>query len=250
MSAKHNTTGKNTRILDKKSLRSELKKILGFKPSRPAIYETALIHRSATLEIAEGGAINNERLEYLGDAVLDAVLSEYLFNHYPEAPEGELTKLRARLANRSTLNKLALSMHIDNLLINHIGNNSLSKNIFGDALEAIIGALFIDKGYSSTKKFIIKNILSDHIDLNNVINTETDYKSQVFQWAQKMKKQISFNYNEDYDFNDKKYVFSTVLSIDHEIYGQGTGTSKKEAEQKASLEALSKINKNGPILKI
>ncbi len=250
MSVNHKKTGKNTKILDKKSFRSDLKKILGFKPSRLAIYEIALIHRSASLEMSGGGAINNERLEYLGDAVLDAVLSEYLFRLYPEAPEGELTKLRSRLANRSTLNKLALSIHIDNLLISHVSNNSSSKNIYGDALEAIIGALFIDKGYSNTKKFIIKNILSDHIDLNSVMNTETDYKSQVFQWAQKMKKQISFNYNEDYDFNDKKYVFSTILSIDHEIFGEGTGSSKKEAEQKASLQALKKINKTGPLIKI
>ncbi|MDT8400651.1 MAG: ribonuclease III [Bacteroidales bacterium] len=245
MSGNHRINRKNTKILDKKAFRSDLKKILGFKPSRPGIYEIALIHRSATSEIPEGGNINNERLEYLGDAVLDMVLSEYLFRLYPEAPEGELTKLRSRLANRSTLNKLALSMKLDSLLISHVNSNS--KNIYGDALEALIGALFIDKGYSDTKKFIIRHILSDHIDLNSVINTETDYKSQVFQWAQKMKRQISFNYNEDYDFNEKKAVFTTVLSIDHEVFGNGTGTSKKEAEQKASLHALGKINQSSSL---
>lgn len=248
MSGNQRITRKNTIILDKKAFRSDLKRILGFKPSRPGIYEIALIHRSATFEIPGGGNINNERLEYLGDAVLDTVLSEYLFRFYPEAPEGELTKLRSRLANRSTLNKLALSMKLDKLLISQVKNNPTSKNIYGDALEALIGALFIDKGYSNTKKFVIKHILSDHIDLNSVINTETDYKSQVFQWAQKMKRQISFNYNEDYDFNDKKYVFTTVLSIDHEVFGKGTGSSKKEAEQKASLRALTKINHAGPLI--
>lgn len=235
--------GRYTKILDKKAFRSDLKKILGFKPARPGIYEIALVHRSATFEIPGGGNINNERLEYLGDAVLDTVLSEYLFRLYPEAPEGELTKLRSRLANRSTLNKLALSMGLDSLLISHVNNNS--KNIYGDALEALIGALFLDKGYTGVKKFIIKHILSNHIDLNNVINTETDYKSLVFQWAQKMKRQISFNYNEDYDFTREAYVFTTVLRIDNEVYGEGRGASKKEAEQKASLNAFLEINRHG-----
>jgi len=236
---------KGTSILDKKAFLSALKKILGFKPGRPGIYETAFIHRSATFEMPDGSCINNERLEYLGDAILDAVLSEYLFINYPDATEGELTKLRSRLASRATLNKLALTMNINKFIISHIINNNSSLKIYGDALEALLGALFIDKGYSRTRKFIIKHILKDYIDLNRVINTETDYKSQVFQWGQKLQKQIVFNYTEDYDFNEKKYVFTTVLRIDHEIFGEGKGSSKKEAEQKASLQAFKKINKLG-----
>ena len=234
-----------TKILGKKEFRAALKKILGFRPLKLGMYEKALIHRSATLELNDGSNINNERLEYLGDAILDAVLSEYLFNSYPEATEGELTKLRSRLANRATLNKLALSMSLDNLLISHISNNSSIRHIYGDALEALIGALFIDKGYTKTRRFIIKHILKDYLDLKKVISTETDYKSLVFQWAQKLQKNISFNYTEDYDFNEKKYVYSTVLHIDHEIFGEGKGRSKKEAEQKASLQAVKKIRKTG-----
>ncbi|MEA1886024.1 MAG: ribonuclease III [Bacteroidota bacterium] len=236
---------KNTRILNKKAFRSALKRILGFTPARLGIYELAFIHRSATYELSDGSILNNERLEYLGDAILDAVLSEYLYSNYPEASEGELTKLRSRIANRLTLNKLACSMDINNIVISHLSNNSSSGNIYGDALEALIGALFIDKGYSRTRKFIIKNILKHHLDLKRVINTETDYKSQIFQWAQKLQRQISFNYTEDYNFNEKKYVFTTVLLINHEIFGKGSGSSKKEAEQKASLQAIKKINKMG-----
>ncbi|MBN1388266.1 MAG: ribonuclease III [Bacteroidales bacterium] len=243
MSLNHNIN-KSTEILNKKAFRSALRKILGFSPSKKDIYDMAFIHRSAKIELSDGSIINNERLEYLGDAILDAVLSEYLYRNFPEASEGELTKLRSRIANRSTLNKLALSMDINNLIISHI-NNSSSINIFGDALEALIGAIFIDKGYTRTKKFIISHILSDHIDLNNLIKTETDYKSQVFQWAQKLQKQISFNYNEDYDFVKKKYVFTTILRIDNEIFGEGSGSSKKEAEQEASLNAVRKINRIG-----
>lgn len=235
----------NTLIPGKKQFRSSLKKILGFRPSGKEIYEEAFIHRSATFELPDGSSINNERLEFLGDAILDAVISEYLYKYYPGSAEGELTKLRSRLANRNTLNTLALSMDIDKLLISNTGNRLSSANICGDALEALIGAVFIDKGYRKTRKFIIRHIFKDHTDIKRVINTETDYKSQIFEWAQKLQKQISFNYTEDYDFNEKKYLFTTVLHIDHEIFGEGTGSSKKEAEQKASLRAVKKINKTG-----
>lgn len=240
----HNNN-KKTKILNKKAFSSALKRILGFRPSRLGIYELAFIHRSATYELPDGGILNNERLEYLGDAILDAILSEYLYRNYPKATEGELTKLRSRIANKLTLNKLARSMDINNIVVSHISNNSSSGNIYGDALEALIGALFIDKGYYRTRKFITKNILNHHLDLKRIINTETDYKSLVFQWAQKLQRQISFNCTENYDFNEKKYVFTTVLRIDHEIFGKGSGSSKKEAEQKASLQAVRKINKLG-----
>jgi ribonuclease-3 len=247
VSLNHRSRRKDKIFASTKEFRSDLRNILGFHPRKSAIYKNALIHKSATNENADGTGINNERLEYLGDAILDAVLSEYLFSRFPEAPEGQLTKLRARLVNRNTLNRLALAMKIDRLLISHLPDKCSSKNIYGDALEAIIGALFLDKGYRRTKNFIIKNILSNHIDLRNVINTETDYKSQVFQWAQKMKRQITFNYTEDYDFNEKKHVFTTVLTIDNEIFGEGTASSKKEAEQRASLEALGKISNSDPV---
>lgn len=237
--------GNKTLIPGKKHFLSSLRKILGFRPFGKDIYEEAFIHRSATFKLSDGNNINNERLEFLGDAILDAVISEYLYKYYPGSAEGELTKLRSRLANRNTLNNLALSMDIDKLLISNTGNRLSSANIFGDALEALIGAVFIDKGYRKTRKFIIRHLFNDHTDIKRVINTETDYKSQIFEWAQKLQKQINFNYTEDYDFNEKQYLFTTVLRIDHEIFGEGTGSSKKEAEQKASLRAVKKINKTG-----
>jgi len=236
---------KGIKAYDKKSFRTALKKILGYRPGNTAIYKKAFIHRSATFELPDGTNINNERLEYLGDAILDAVLSEFLFKHYPKAPEGELTKLRSKLANRSTLNKLAASMGLNELVDCHINSNLPTINIYGDALEALIGAIFIDKGYTGSRKFIARHILGKHIDLEKLINTENDYKSQVFQWAQKMQKQVNFDYDEDYDLIHKKYIFKTVLRIDHEMFGEGMGTSKKEAEQKASRMAVKKINKTG-----
>jgi ribonuclease-3 len=234
-----------TYILDKREFSLRLRKILGFLPRNLRIYELAFIHRSASHVLSDGTKINNERLEYLGDAILDAILSEYLFDHYPDYDEGELTKIRSRLVNRELLNKLAKSMGINTLLISHINKKVPTRHLYGDALEALIGSVFVDKGYKKTRNFILRHILDNFIDLNAIVNTETDYKSQVFQWAQKLKKQISFNYNEDYNFNDKKSVFTTTLRIDHEIFGEGCGSSKKEAEQKASLEGWDKINRIG-----
>ena len=234
-----------TYILDKREFGLRLNKILGFRPRNLRIYEMAFIHRSASHFLADGTKINNERLEYLGDAILDAILSEYLFEHYPECDEGELTKIRAKIVNGEILNKLAKSMGINNILISHVNKKVPTRHLYGDALEALIGSVFVDKGYKKTREFILRHILHNYIDLDIVVNTETDHKSQVFQWAQKLKKQISFNYNEDYDFNDKKSVFTTILRIDHEVFGEGTGSSKKEAEQQASLQAWEKINKIG-----
>jgi len=207
----------------------------------------AFIHRSATHKLSDGTSINNERLEFLGDAILDAVLSEYFFERYPDATEGDLTKLRSKLVNREHLNGLATRIGINQILISHINKSKQTRHLYGDALEALIGSIFVDKGYSRTRKFVINKILGSHADLSEVINTENDHKSQVFQWTQKMNKQISFNYVEEYDFTNAKNFFKTVLRIDHEIYGEGSGSSKKEAEQKASFEAWKKIMRTGYI---
>lgn len=244
MSLFHNRKN-GTTIHNSKEFRSRLKKILGFKPRNLRIYETAFIHRSVNYELSDGASTNNERLEYLGDAVLDTILSEFLFEHYPLAEEGQLTKLRSRIANRSTLNDLAISMGLDTLIISQINNNSPSKNIYGDVLEALIGSVFLDKGYNKTKTFIIRHLFRDFIDFKKVISTETDYKSQVFQWAQKLNRHISFDYKEKYDSNQKISVFTSVLRIDHELFGEGSGLSKKEAEQQASLKAWKKITRLG-----
>ena len=136
-------------------------------------------------------------------------------------------------------------MKLDKILVSHINKNNSGKNVYGDAFEALLGSVFLDKGYARTKKFIENKIIGIHLNLDKVINTEKDYKSQVFQWAQKSNRQISFNHSEEFDPNSKLLLFTTILLIDHEIFGEGTGKSKKEAEQQASLKALSKIHKIG-----
>jgi ribonuclease-3 len=230
-----------TYLLDKREFSSRLKKILGFKPGNLRLYEIAFIHRSASYTLTNGKRVNNERLEYLGDAVLDAILSDYLFEKFPDASEGFMTKIRSRIVNREVLNHLALSMGINDILISNINSIHNSKNLCGDALEALIGSIFIDKGFKKTKKLFIRKVLSKYLDLDTIVNTDTDYKSLVFEWVQKNKANLMFTYNEEYDFDHKKSVFTTTLFINKTEYGKGQGVSKKEAEQEASCQAWKRI---------
>jgi ribonuclease-3 len=233
-----------TYLHKKQELRSNLKKILGFRPGNIQLYETAFIHRSASFTLPNGKKVNNERLEYLGDAVLDAILSDYLFEIFPDANEGFLTKIRSRIVNREVLNQLALSMGINSILISHVNVQHPTRNLYGDALEALIGSVFLDKGFRKTKKFFLNNVLNKYLDINKIVNTDTDYKSLVFEWVQKNKSNLIFTYNEEYDFNRKKSIFSTILYIDKQNFGEGHGSSKKEAEQEASMQALKRIKDN------
>ena len=230
--------------MDKREFRSRLKNILGFKPGNLELYEIAFIHRSATFILPDGKKVNNERLEYLGDAVLDAILSDYLFEKFPEANEGFLTKIRSRIVNRDVLNQLAISMGINEILISKISSLHITKNLYGDAFEALIGSVFLDKGFGKTKKLFIKNVLNKYLDLNLIVKTDLDYKSLVFEWVQKHKSNLIFTYNEEYDFNLKKSVFSTILSIDKQEFGAGHGSSKKEAEQEAASQAWKRLKDN------
>lgn len=233
-----------TYLVDKRAFRSSLKKIFGFRPGNLKLYEIAFIHRSASFTLPDGKKVNNERLEYLGDAILDAILSDFLFEKFPGANEGFLTKIRSRIVNRDILNQLALSMGINKILISNVSSSHPTKNLYGDALEALIGSVFLDKGFKKTKKLFLKNVLNKYLDLNVIVSTDTDYKSLVFEWVQKNKSNLIFTYNEEYDFNLKKSVFSTTLFINKEELGEGHGSSKKEAEQEAANMAWKRLKDN------
>ncbi len=231
-----------TYILNKREFGSRLRKLLGFKPGNLRLYEVAFIHRSASYVLPDGKKINNERLEYLGDAVLDAILSDFLFEKFPDASEGFMTKIRSRIVNRDVLNQLAISMGINKILVSNVNPLHPTKNLYGDAFEALIGSVFLDKGFKKTKKLFIKNVLEGYLDLEEIVNTDTDFKSLVFEWVQKHKANLIFTYNEEYDFESKNSVFTTILLINKEEYGRGQGISKKEAEQEASSRAWYRIN--------
>jgi ribonuclease-3 len=214
---------------------------LGFRPGNLRLYEIAFIHRSASFTLPDGNKVNNERLEFLGDAILDAILSDFLFKKFPDASEGFMTKIRARIVNRDVLNDLSVSMGIHKVLLCNVNSNHPTKNLYGDALEALIGSVFLDMGFRKTKKLFIRNVLNKYLDLEVIVNTDPDYKSLVFEWVQKHKTNLIFTYNEEYDFNLKKSVFSTTLFINKEEYGKGQGASKKEAEQLAASQAFKRI---------
>jgi ribonuclease III len=226
-----------TYITDKREFSTRLRKVLGFKPGNLRIYEMAFIHRSASFYLPDGKRINNERLEYLGDAVLDTILSDYLFGKYPDADEGTMTKTRSRLVNREILNQTARRMGLHKLLVTQISNQKATRHLYGDALEALTGAIFIDKGYKKVRKFIIGRVLEEFVDLKKIIETDNDYKSLLFEWAQKTRSAVVFSYEEEYDFSRKMSVFSTTLSVNKSVMGTGFGSSKKEAEQEASRQA-------------
>jgi ribonuclease III len=235
----------NTLIYNKRAFSARLKCLLGFTPSNLRLYEMAFIHRSASCRLSDGTKVNNERLEYLGDAILDTILSEYLFHLYPDANEGFLTKTRAKIVNRDQLNQLAVSLGFEQLVVSHLTSPNPTFNLYGDALEALIGALFIDAGYNKTRKFFIKSVLEKHLNLNQIFESETDYKSLILEWCQKRKEQIAFECIEETDSVTHKSVFNISLLINDTVCGTGQGNSKKEAEQEASMRAWSNVKSPG-----
>ncbi len=211
-------------------------RILGFYPKQFDYYELAFIHRSASKIGADGSFVNNERLEYLGDAILSAITAEFLFEKYPLQDEGFLTQMRSKMVNREILNKLAVKINLQKLIIAHT-NNSISKvkSINGDTFEAFIGAIYLDRGYKKTKQFIIKKVIETHLDLDELVNTDTNYKSQLIEWSQRYKRVVSFKTNAEQD-NSK--IFICNVQLENSCVGTGSGKSKKEAEQNAAKATM------------
>lgn len=227
-----------------KSLYISLKNILGFYPNNILLYKQAFRHSSVANEIKQGVKDSNERLEFLGDAILGSVIAEHLFKIFPYKDEGFLTKMRSRIVSRSTLNQLAVKLGIDKFIESSLESSAKSFAMKGDAFEAMIGAIYLDKGYPATKKFILDRIVRNHIDMHEVETKETDFKSKLIEWVQKEKKDIRFNLVEEIgDGQDKQFVIEVV--IDGEVFGRAQHFSKKRAEQLASEQACSVIDLRG-----
>lgn len=214
--------------------------ITGFLPGNLDLYELSITHKSACINLPDGTSINNERLEYLGDAILDAIIADYLYLWFPERGEGFLTQLRSKIVKRKELNRLSYNLGLSPLIITNSRQNQEKVNILGNALEALIGAIYLDKGYYRTRKFVIVRILDKYLDLERLARKESDFKSRIIEWAQKNKQEISFLNQESTDGNHETYFISRVVLNDEEL-GSGTGHSKKDAEQQAAEEALEKI---------
>lgn len=215
---------------------------LGFYPNKPDLYELAFIHKSASIQ-KEGYALNNERLEYLGDAILGAIIADILYKYFPNKDEGFLTQIRSKIVSRESLNKLAIKIGLNNHVVSNVSMNN-NKHIYGDAFEALIGAIYLDQGYLKTRIFIEDRVFKTHINLEEVVMVETNFKSKLIEWAQKNKKDISFETQEDgVDKALRLPLFISEVEVEEVKMGKGIGTSKKEAQQKAAREALMRINK-------
>lgn len=228
-----------------KGLRTRLQftKFLGFIPGNLYLYKLAFIHSSAPLKLHNGSLVNNERLEFLGDAILEAIVSDVIYKQFPYKNEGFLSKVRARIVQRDTLNLIAVNLGIPQLLKSLINKDNNTLNPFGNALEALLGAIYLDKGYNRTKKYVLNKILSDSSLTKEIITNGTDYKSQILEWGQKNKKEIIFS-NEEMPYNHQNdHLFLSTLTINNKKAGSGKGMSKKEAEQNAAEQALIRIKK-------
>ena len=210
-------------------------------PGKIELYRIAFIHKSVIPQRSNGPDKNNERLEYLGDAILDAVTADYLFQVFPGEDEGFLTQLKSKIVKRKQLNKLADNLGIGSLLQANTNNTQFQRNLHGNALEALIGAIYLDKGYPKTKKFIINHILIRYLDLGRLAGKESDFKSRIIEWAQKHKQEISFISQEESLPDSNETFFSSQVILSDQELGTGTGHSKKDAEQKAAEEALTNI---------
>jgi ribonuclease-3 len=216
-------------------LKKSLKTLLGFTPSNISLYLQAFSHSSRKNEV------DNERLEYLGDAVLGLVVAEYLFKIFPYKNEGFLTQLRSKIVNRSSLQQLALKFGIDQYLKTNLNYTERSKSsVYGDALEALIGAIYLDKGFMACKKFIIQRIIKVHIDLDELMNTDTDYKSQLQIYAQKNKLTLEYRLIKELQ-RGKDKIFTIQVVLNGKTYVSFEHYSKRVAEQKAAQLTLEEL---------
>ena len=205
--------------------------VFGICPDNIELYKLALIHKSSSIEV-HGHSINNERLEFLGDAVIESITSDYLFIEYPDYNEGQLTKLRSKLVSRQSLNAIACKLGLDKHIVCCRSINATQKHVFGDAFEAMMGAIYLDQGYNFANRLLINNIYSKRISLEEVDETETDFKSRLIEWGQKNHHTVVFRTKANQEKGGRD--FRCTILIDNLEVGHGIGTSKKEAEQRAA----------------
>ena len=216
-------------------------RILGFFPRDIKVYQQALLHKSISMRSEKGRPINNERLEFLGDAILDAIVGDIVYRHFEGRREGFLTNTRSKIVQRETLNKLAVEIGLDKLVKYSTRSSSHNSYMYGNAFEAFIGAIYLDQGYDRCKQFMEEKIFKNYIDLDKMSRKEVNFKSKLIEWSQKNKMEVSFELIEQ--FLDEEYnpMFHTEVRIEGISAGTGTGYSKKESQQNAAQMALKEI---------
>ncbi len=223
-----------------------IEKILGFKPSNLIYYRKAFTHRSSNKLDTSGNPMNYERMEFLGDAMLSAVIAAHLYKKVPTGDEGYLTKMRSKIVSREHLNELGRDLNLIQFVDSKVPPQHFGENIHGNIFEALVGAIFLDKGYSFCEKFIYTRVITPYVDIPKLEGKVISYKSLLIEWCQKEKKQFHYEIFDD-NGNDGQRYFGVKLSIDSKIIAKARATSKKKAEEIASKRAYfafqEKINK-------
>lgn len=215
----------------------ELKEILGYKPKSKSLYIKAFTHRSMNIKDNDGIAINYERLEFVGDAMLSAVIAAYLFEQVPHGDEGYLTKMRSKVVSREHLNELGKELNLIGLVKSKIPKSNFGNNIHGNLFESLVGAIYLDKGYKYCERFIYQRVINPHVDIETLEGKVISYKSLLIEWCQKEKNTFDYEVYEDTGRDELKH-FSVKLSINNKVVSKARATSKKKAEEKASKRAF------------
>ena len=215
-------------------------RMLGFYPRNIEIYQQALLHKSSSVK-EKGRLLNNERLEFLGDAILDAVVADIVYKKFEGKREGFLTNTRSKIVQRETLNQVAVQIGLDKLIKFTTRQSSHNSYMSGNAFEALVGAIYLDRGYDACKKFMEERIIAQYLNIDKISRKEVNFKSKLIEWSQKNKMEVSFELIEQ--FLDEEYnpMFHTEVRIEGISAGTGTGYSKKESQQNAAQMALKKI---------
>ena len=221
------------RSQEDQELYSELKKVVNFSPRNINRYKKAFTHRSVQIIDSKGNPINYERLEFLGDSILGSVIAAYLYKKSPTGSEGYLTQMRSKIVSREHLNELGKDLNLIRFVKSNIDQANVGDNIHGNIFEALIGAIYLDKGYNFCQKFIYQNVIVPYVDIAKLEGKITSYKGLIIEWCQKQKKKYKFDTYED-SGNETIKHFSVKISIDGEQVAKGRATSKKKAEEQAS----------------
>ncbi|NNK82657.1 MAG: ribonuclease III [Flavobacteriaceae bacterium] len=237
MSIIRNILNQNSRSEEGGNFFIQIKKILGFKPKDISIFQTAFTHRSMNKRDENGNPINYERLEFIGDAMLSSIIATHLYNEVPFGNEGYLTKMRSKIVSREHLNELGKEIGLINYVKSKIEKDNFGDNIHGNLFEALVGAIYLDRGYRYCEKFIYNKVIIPHVDIPKLEGKIISYKSLLIEWCQKEKKTFKYQVYEDNGNDDVKH-FSVKLHIDDKIVAKGRATSKKKAEETASKRAF------------
>jgi ribonuclease III len=220
-----------------REFRRQLRNVLGFSPQKINLYRTALSHRS----VREGADENNERLEFLGDAILSTIVAHYLFMRYPYKEEGFLTEMRSKMVNRNQLNDIAVKIGLKKItLFNRFDNSLKISQIFGNTLEALVGAVYLDKGYDETKKWVTQRIINPHLYMQDLENLDINQKNKLYGWANKNGKLLEFETLQEKIENGRR-LFTIAAKIDGEIIAEAKAYNKKDASQVAAQIAVEKL---------